>query len=193
MRSHWSEGACLNSLRETSMMSATETRLRPKSHGSRRTRKAAGVPGRDRRGLVRAALRQNAGTDRPRAAGGGGVARWWTDPERWRAWPASGVCRTAGWRLESVHASARLVRLEGLEAIPEAASGARTPRRLQPDSGQGGARAGTERWRLCAIRTASGRSGAGPRDGRGRTMRRADVGLTGDVCACGDGTRLWRA
>ena len=39
-------------------------------------------------------------------------AGWWTDPEGWDAWPASGVCRSAGWRLESVHGSARLVRLE---------------------------------------------------------------------------------
>ena len=41
---------------------------------------------------------------------------WWTDPDGWRAWPASGVCRSAGWRLHSVHASARLVRLERIAA-----------------------------------------------------------------------------
>ena len=37
---------------------------------------------------------------------------WWTDPDGWHTWPASGACRTAGWRLESNHAGARLVRLE---------------------------------------------------------------------------------
>ena len=37
---------------------------------------------------------------------------WWADPDGWHASPASGVCLCAGWRLESVHGSARLVRLE---------------------------------------------------------------------------------
>ncbi|MCY3597622.1 MAG: hypothetical protein OXG71_09355 [Rhodospirillales bacterium] len=37
---------------------------------------------------------------------------WWTDPDGWDAWPASRACRSAGWRLESVQAAARLVRLE---------------------------------------------------------------------------------
>ena len=36
---------------------------------------------------------------------------WWSDPEGWGAWPASDACRSAGWRLESVHGSARLLRL----------------------------------------------------------------------------------
>ena len=43
---------------------------------------------------------------------------WWTDPEGWDAWPASGVCRGEGWRLESVHASARLVRLARTRGAP---------------------------------------------------------------------------
>ena len=37
---------------------------------------------------------------------------WWIDADGWHAWPASGACRTASWRLESVHAKPRLVRLE---------------------------------------------------------------------------------
>ena len=36
---------------------------------------------------------------------------WWSDPAGWDAWPPSGACRSAGWRVESVHAEARLVRL----------------------------------------------------------------------------------
>ena len=36
---------------------------------------------------------------------------WWTDPSGWEAWPPSEVCRSAGWRVESVHPEARLVRL----------------------------------------------------------------------------------
>ena len=43
---------------------------------------------------------------------------WWTDPAGWDAWPASGACRSAGWRLESVHGSARLVRLERMRGAP---------------------------------------------------------------------------
>ena len=39
-------------------------------------------------------------------------AAWWSDPDGWPAWPASGACRTAGWRLQSVHAAEHLVRLE---------------------------------------------------------------------------------
>ena len=30
---------------------------------------------------------------------------WWTDPAGWGECPASGLCRAAGWRLESVHPS----------------------------------------------------------------------------------------
>ena len=36
---------------------------------------------------------------------------WWTDPCGWDAWPPSEACRSAGWRVVSVHASVRLVRL----------------------------------------------------------------------------------
>ena len=54
-------------------------------------------------------LRELTGRGLPDAAAS---SAWWTDPEGWHAWPASSVCRSAGWRLESVHGSARLVRLE---------------------------------------------------------------------------------
>ncbi len=43
---------------------------------------------------------------------GAASSAWWTDPDGWPAWPASNACQAAGWRLHSVHASARLVRLE---------------------------------------------------------------------------------
>ena len=49
---------------------------------------------------------------------GAASAGWWTDPAGWHAWPASDVCRGEGWRLESVHASARLVRLERTRRDP---------------------------------------------------------------------------
>ena len=54
-------------------------------------------------------LRELTGRGLPDAATS---SAWWTDPEGGHAWPASSVCRSAGWRLESVHGSARLVRLE---------------------------------------------------------------------------------
>ena len=43
---------------------------------------------------------------------------WWSEPEGWPAWPAAEVCGTAGWRLESVHAAARLIRLERVACGP---------------------------------------------------------------------------
>ena len=54
-------------------------------------------------------LRELTGGGLPEAAAS---SEWWTDPEGWPAWPASGVCRTAGWRLESARATERLLRLE---------------------------------------------------------------------------------
>ena len=54
-------------------------------------------------------LRELTGRGLPEAAT---ATAWWTDPAGWQAWPASGVCRSEGWRLESVRAAARLVRLE---------------------------------------------------------------------------------
>ncbi len=54
-------------------------------------------------------LRELTGRELPEAATS---SAWWTDPDGWQAWPGSRVCRSAGWRLESVHAEARLVRLE---------------------------------------------------------------------------------
>ncbi|MDE0350243.1 MAG: hypothetical protein OXM56_11135 [Gammaproteobacteria bacterium] len=53
-------------------------------------------------------LRELTGLELPEAANS---EAWWTDSSGWDAWPPSGVCRCAGWRIESVHASARLVRL----------------------------------------------------------------------------------
>ena len=35
---------------------------------------------------------------------------WWTDDGGWHDHPASHICRSAGWAVESVHGSARLVR-----------------------------------------------------------------------------------
>ena len=37
-------------------------------------------------------------------------AGWWMDAEGWPASPAAAACRSAGWRLDSVTESARLVR-----------------------------------------------------------------------------------
>ena len=54
-------------------------------------------------------LRELTGRGLPDAAT---ASAWWTDPAGWHAWPASGVCRSEGWRLASVHGSARLLRLE---------------------------------------------------------------------------------
>ena len=54
-------------------------------------------------------MRELTGRVLPEAAAS---SAWWSDPDGWHAWPASCVCRSAGWRLESGHAAARLVRLE---------------------------------------------------------------------------------
>ena len=54
-------------------------------------------------------MRELTGRELPEAATS---SAWWTDPDGWDAWPGSRVCRSAGWRLGSVHAQARLVRLE---------------------------------------------------------------------------------
>ena len=56
-----------------------------------------------------ARMRELTGRRLPEAATS---SAWWTDPDGWYAWPASRACRTAGWRLESVHAKPRLARLE---------------------------------------------------------------------------------
>lgn len=42
--------------------------------------------------------------------GAAGSAEWWMDAEGWVACPAAAACESAGWRLESVTESARLVR-----------------------------------------------------------------------------------
>lgn len=54
-------------------------------------------------------MRELTGRVLPEAAAS---SAWWTDPDGWPAWPASRAFWRAGWRLESVHAAARLVRLE---------------------------------------------------------------------------------
>ena len=39
---------------------------------------------------------------------------WWADPDEWQAWPGTRAWASAGWRVESEHAGARLVGLEGI-------------------------------------------------------------------------------
>ena len=53
-------------------------------------------------------IRELTGLALPEAAA---TEAWWTDPCGWDAWPPSDACRSAGWRVESVHPAARLVRL----------------------------------------------------------------------------------
>ena len=76
-------------------------------------------------------------------------AAWWTDEAGWHASPASQACLAAGWRLESVHASAELVRFtytgdespagrrRGASAAPRQAG-----RRTKDGSGRSGRRPG---------------------------------------------------
>ncbi|MYD94151.1 MAG: hypothetical protein F4Y02_10755 [Chloroflexi bacterium] len=45
-------------------------------------------------------IRELLGAGLPDAARSPG---WWTDAVGWEACPASGLCREAGWRVESVH------------------------------------------------------------------------------------------
>ena len=52
-------------------------------------------------------IRELAGAALPEAARS---PAWWTDEAGWPACPASEACNSAGWRLESVHAVAGLVR-----------------------------------------------------------------------------------
>ena len=54
-------------------------------------------------------MRELAGRSLPEAAAS---PAWWTDPDGWPAWPGSRACRSEGWRLGSVRAAERLVRLE---------------------------------------------------------------------------------
>lgn len=42
-------------------------------------------------------------------------AGWWMDAEGWAASPAAVACQSAGWRLDSVTESARLVRFMHIE------------------------------------------------------------------------------
>ena len=37
-------------------------------------------------------------------------AAWWSEPEGWEASAGSGVCRSAGWRVEKVHMPTGLIR-----------------------------------------------------------------------------------
>lgn len=52
-------------------------------------------------------IRELARHDLPAAATS---ADWWTDEAGWEAHPASRICRSAGWIVESVHPSAKVVR-----------------------------------------------------------------------------------
>lgn len=58
-------------------------------------------------------MRELTGRVLPEAAAS---SAWWTDANGWDAWPGSRACASAGWRLESVHAAAGLVRLERIGA-----------------------------------------------------------------------------
>ena len=76
-------------------------------------------------------------------------AAWWTDEAGWHASPASQACLAAGWRLESVHPAAELLRFtytgdespggrrRGAGAAPRQAG-----RRTTGDSGRPGRRPG---------------------------------------------------
>ncbi len=72
-------------------------------------------------------IRELAGAALPDAAQS---AAWWTDEAGWRACPAFQACLSAGWRLESVHAAANLVRFvrTGDESPGGAGHGAGAPR-----------------------------------------------------------------
>ena len=62
-------------------------------------------------------------------------AAWWTDEAGWRACPASEACLSAGWRLESVHAAAQLIRLvrTGDESAVQRGRGASAAPRRRSD------------------------------------------------------------
>ena len=107
-----SECACLNRTPDASMMSAKEAEWRRGSMEHDGFEKLRAYLG----GLVGGSctlpferIRELTGRVLPEAATS---SAWWTDPDGWHAWPASSVCGTAGWQFHSVHASARLVRLE---------------------------------------------------------------------------------
>ena len=53
-------------------------------------------------------MRELTGEPLPEAAN---AAAWWTDLAGWEAWPPSDACRSAGWRVESAHPRALLMRL----------------------------------------------------------------------------------
>lgn len=129
-------------------------------------------------------MRELTGCGLPEAATS---SAWWTDTDGWPAWPASGACWTAGWRLESVHAAARLVRLE---RIGDDAAGDQGGRGqgvvLAGGSGIGDEGRGRLGHALSTPVNDTGRRPVGAtappgarRRERGRTMRGADVPLTG--------------
>ena len=59
-------------------------------------------------------------------------AAWWTDAAGWRASAASRACRSAGWRLQSVHAAAGLVRFVRTGHAPPVRGAPRGQRRPAP-------------------------------------------------------------
>lgn len=44
---------------------------------------------------------------------------WWSDPSGWGKSKAREVCRAAGWRVETVYASAELIRLRRVDEETE--------------------------------------------------------------------------
>ena len=63
---------------------------------------------------------------------------WWTEAAGWDAWPPSAACRSAGWRVQSVHPSALLVRLTRERRQPaEARSAGGAPERSADRSAEG--------------------------------------------------------
>ena len=58
---------------------------------------------------------------------------WWTDPAGWDAWPPSSALRAAGWRIESAHPAALLVRLARDRRNAADARAAGRTRRRWPD------------------------------------------------------------
>ena len=67
-----------------------------------------------------ARLRELTGMSLPLAAPK--FVTWWTDPEGCSASPASRACEAADWRLESVQASAQLVRFRRTEGVDDAST-----------------------------------------------------------------------
>jgi hypothetical protein len=72
-------------------------------------------------------IRELTGAPLPAAAM---TAAWWTDGAGWERSPVSTACVSAGWRLQSVHAAARLVRFRRIERGGAARGAVAARRRL---------------------------------------------------------------